>query len=44
MLKGKESNTSFFIGVNLRGYYTTMSQKRDFRGPFQRITMKIVLG
>jgi hypothetical protein len=26
-----ESNTSF-IGVNLRGYYTTMSEERDFRG------------
>ena len=25
------SNTSF-IGVNLRGYYTTMSEERDFRG------------
>jgi hypothetical protein len=32
MLKRKESNTSSFIGVNLRGYYTTMSQERDFRG------------
>jgi hypothetical protein len=26
-----ESNTSL-IGVNLRGYYTTMSEERDFRG------------
>ena len=32
MLKRKESNTPSFIGVNLRGYYTTMSQERDFRG------------
>jgi aryl-phospho-beta-D-glucosidase BglC (GH1 family) len=26
-----ESNTPL-IGVNLRGYYTTMSEERDFRG------------